>query len=248
MLIWFSILLFVILGILDFFLFKRHVSMQPTKNHKIIYYAQCLLEIWIPTLILIGLFITGQVNFHEIGLGWYKLENSGFSKWLSISVLVLSLLTIIYLIVDLVRYQTNSQYKELVDNKIRQAKIPAYYDYLRPRTAVEKRLFGFLSLSAGVLEEVLYRGYLISLLGDGLNNTWIAVVAAALLFGIGHLYQGLGGILKTFIIGILMGIIFVGTGSIINCILLHILIDISSSFYSYDEQIESHNNPSLART
>jgi membrane protease YdiL (CAAX protease family) len=160
----------------------------------------------------------------------------------------MSLLAIIYLIVDLVRYQTNSQYKEWVDNKIRQAKIPAYYDNLRPRTAVEKRLFGFLSFSAGVLEEVLYRGYLISLLSDGLNNTWIAVVAAALLFGIGHLYQGLGGILKTFIIGILMGIIFVGTGSIINCILLHILIDISSSFYSSDEPTERYNNPSLSRT
>ncbi len=86
------------------------------------------------------------------------------------------------------------------------------------------------------------------ILGDGLNNTWIAVVAAALLFGIGHLYQGLGGILKTFIIGVIMGIIFVATGSIINCILLHILLDISSSFYNYDGKIESYNNPSLART
>ncbi len=245
MLVWLSILFFIVLGLLDLLLFKRHVRMQPAKNHKVVYYAQCLFEMWIPTLLLASLVVTGQVNVHTIGLGWYQLEHSEFPIWVSISLLGLSLLAILSLIVDLVRYQTNSQYRALVDNKIRQAKIPAYFDYIKPETPVKKRIFVLLSLSAGVFEEILYRGYLISLLSDGLNNIWIAVVAAALLFGMGHLYQGLEGILKAFLIGGMMGIIFVATGSILNCIVLHVLIDLSSIVYSHGGKSENKIHPSL---
>ncbi len=248
MLLWCSIFFFLVLGILDLLLFKRHVRMQPVKNHRAVYYLQCLLEMWVPTLLLASLVVTGQVNVHAIGLGWYQLERSEFPIWVSISLLGLSLLAILYLIVDLIRYQTNSQYRAVVDSKIQQVKHPAYFEDLKPITPAEKRIYVLLSLSAGVFEEILYRGYLISLLSDGWNNIWIAVVGAGLLFGMGHLYQGLEGILKTFLIGVVLGIIFAATGSLLSCIVLHILIDLSSIVYSYGGKSEKKTNPSMAGT
>jgi hypothetical protein len=67
----------------------------------------------------------------------------------------------------------------------------------------------------------------------------IALIAAAMLLGMGHLYQGLGGIVRTFVIGLILGVVLIATGSIINCIILHIIIDVSSSIYDLAEEKEN---------
>jgi membrane protease YdiL (CAAX protease family) len=247
MLFWLSILFFACLGVVDLFLFRRHISLSAVRNHKLTYYSQCLLELWVPAVILLVLILTGTVDFSATGLRWFKLANAAAPLWLSITILALSILAIAYLILDILRYRTNPAYRNLVNSKIQQAEQPAFVEHMQPKTRTEKRLFLAVSLSAGVLEEVLYRGFLITTLSSGslALNIWIAVIIAAVLFGMGHLYQGLSGMLKTSIIGLIMGIIFAATGSIITCIILHIIIDVSFSFY--DVESGKTAAPSTAR-
>ena len=102
------------------------------------------------------------------------------------------------------------------------------FDHFLPATSAERRLFAVMALAAGVCEELVYRGFLIYALNRGLPGLGAPdlVVAAALLFGLGHAYQGGLGMLGTAVIGGLMGAIYVATGSLLVPMAVHALIDL----------------------
>lgn len=96
---------------------------------------------------------------------------------------------------------------------------------LIPHTRTEYRAFQALAITAGVCEEVLYRGYLIWYLETGLGR-WPAVLVAGAAFGVAHFYQGKAGVLKTGVIGILTGVLYAGTGSLLWPMVAHAAIDL----------------------
>jgi membrane protease YdiL (CAAX protease family) len=89
-----------------------------------------------------------------------------------------------------------------------------------------------VSVAAGLFEEIAYRGYLIPYFQQWLP-LWPAVAASAVLFGLGHLYQGLVGIVFTTILGGAFGYLFLETQSLALPILLHILVDVSAMLSAY---------------
>jgi membrane protease YdiL (CAAX protease family) len=99
-----------------------------------------------------------------------------------------------------------------------------------PHTAVELRWFTGVSITAGICEEVLYRGFLFAYLAAAMPDVPAVVVIAlsGLAFGLGHLYQGVVGIVKISVLGLLFGTIYWMTGSLWAPILLHMVIDLSS--------------------
>jgi membrane protease YdiL (CAAX protease family) len=98
---------------------------------------------------------------------------------------------------------------------------------LLPRTASERWLFAAVAISAGVCEELLYRGFLWHFLSLHLAvPLGVRMVIAALLFGWGHVYQGVRGVLGTAAIGAGMLVLFLVTGSLLLPIVLHALVDL----------------------
>jgi membrane protease YdiL (CAAX protease family) len=99
---------------------------------------------------------------------------------------------------------------------------------LLPRTRPERWTFGLLAVTAGVCEELVYRGFGLAALrwaAPGITDpALIAVTAAA--FGLAHLYQGPVGVLLTGLLGAYLGWITIATGSLLPVILLHALIDL----------------------
>jgi hypothetical protein len=71
----------------------------------------------------------------------------------------------------------------------------------------------FMWIFAAFGEEFVYRGLLVNrlglLLGDKKSSLWIAVIASSLLFGIAHKYQGIMGMISTFTVGLIFGVIFI---------------------------------------
>jgi membrane protease YdiL (CAAX protease family) len=98
---------------------------------------------------------------------------------------------------------------------------------LLPRTPVERRTFAVLSVTAGVCEELLYRGFGLAALrwaAPGLGPAaLIAVTGSA--FGFAHLYQGRTGVIATGLLGAYFAWIVIATGSLVPVILLHALLD-----------------------
>lgn len=76
---------------------------------------------------------------------------------------------------------------------------------LAPHGALELMLWVALSITAGITEEFVFRGYLLqqfSAIGKG-NGILMGVIASSLLFGAGHGYEGIGGILAITVYGAL---------------------------------------------
>jgi len=57
-------------------------------------------------------------------------------------------------------------------------------------------------------------------------NIFIILGISALIFGIGHIYQGFGETLKPTLIGLIFGLFYISFGTIIPCIVLHTLQDL----------------------
>jgi membrane protease YdiL (CAAX protease family) len=91
---------------------------------------------------------------------------------------------------------------------------------LLPRTASEHRWFRGLSITAGVCEEILYRGFIIAY-GSALIGTWPAVVTCAVTFGLAHLYQGRANALKAFVGALLGGALVVACDTLLWAMIVH---------------------------
>lgn len=65
------------------------------------------------------------------------------------------------------------------------------------------------TITIGYSEELFFRSYLLTefINSDGTNKTAV-IVAVSLLFAAGHIYQGAGGFISTFIIGVFFSLIF----------------------------------------
>lgn len=99
-------------------------------------------------------------------------------------------------------------------------------DALLPRTPEERRLFGGLSLAAGWGEEMAYRGYVPAALVVAGLPAWWGFSIAALAFGLLHAYQGPVGVVRTALLGLLLGASVIITGSIFPAMAAHALVDL----------------------
>lgn len=101
-------------------------------------------------------------------------------------------------------------------------------------------LLGMLAISwstAAFGEELLFRGFLQTrierLLGAGRGAAVAAALLQGLVFGIGHAYQGLTGVLVTGALGVLLGLLYLRGRNLWPLIIAHGLIDSLSMFALY---------------
>ena len=103
---------------------------------------------------------------------------------------------------------------------------------LLPSSVAELRYFTVLSITAGICEEVLFRGYLIWYLA-----VYVGLPAASVLsgvtFGLGHLYQGRRQAVKIIFVGFVFVLFYVGTGTLWIPMTLHALLDAAQGRLAY---------------
>jgi membrane protease YdiL (CAAX protease family) len=94
------------------------------------------------------------------------------------------------------------------------------------RRATDVPLWLLLSLSAGFVEEICFRGYLQRQFGVLLASPWLGVAAQAVLFGVSHGYQGPVPILRITIIGLAFGAMALLRRSLVPGIVTHAAMDV----------------------
>lgn len=77
---------------------------------------------------------------------------------------------------------------------------------LLPQGILESLAWLPLALSAGFCEELAFRGYLQKQFQAITGSAWWAVLIQALVFGIGHLYEGVGAVARITLFGALFGL------------------------------------------
>ncbi|WP_161557251.1 type II CAAX endopeptidase family protein [Acidisarcina polymorpha] len=78
---------------------------------------------------------------------------------------------------------------------------------LAPASVPEAILWIALSLSAGMCEEFLFRGYLQQQFARATGHIWVGVLVSAVLFGAAHGYEGIAGMLMITAYGALFSIL-----------------------------------------
>jgi len=114
-----------------------------------------------------------------------------------------------------------------------------HLERMLPTTRGERSWFFALALTAGTCEEVLYRGYAIWYLAAW---SWLyvphhaflaAAVVSSLIFGSGHAYQGVRGVLLTAVVGGFLATVYAITGSLFAGMLIHALMDLHAGYVSH---------------
>ena len=98
--------------------------------------------------------------------------------------------------------------------------------HLIPVTRRDKMLFTVLAVCAGFGEEVAYRAYTISTIATATDSPFGATVLSSVAFGMVHSYQGILGVFRTGIFGLMMGFTLLYTESIWSVMMAHVLINL----------------------
>jgi membrane protease YdiL (CAAX protease family) len=103
---------------------------------------------------------------------------------------------------------------------------PEEIDYILPITLIEKILWFILSLGAALSEEFGFRGFIISRTKILTNKYLAGAIIGSLAFSMGHIYQGISGVILTFIYGMLFAGLYIARRSLFPCVVAHFLQDI----------------------
>lgn len=97
---------------------------------------------------------------------------------------------------------------------------------IMPVTGHEKGVFALLSLAAGIFEELVFRGFLPLFLMPWTGSYLGGALPVAVVFGFLHAYQGRHGIARTAVMGGILALGVVWTGSLWPSIFAHAALDL----------------------
>ena len=210
----FFFILAVVYPIMAFFSFrklKRRIaageSISPAEL-----YRSTMIGHWI-------LFATGIAIWLIAGRAWGAL---GFSLEVDTGFLIGVVLTIVAIIALSRHFNRLRNAGEAARESFQQQ--IGDLDIMMPRKIGELRYFYALSATAGIVEEVLWRGFMFWYLGQFVP-LWAAAIASAVLFGLGHAYQGWKHVPMVVLVGGVFGALYLLTGSIWLPIILHAALD-----------------------
>lgn len=189
---------------------------------RVSWYYKSILWSWIPTIIIfVGLLLAGT-EFSSLGFRAPSAQNNNVNNLLYKLSLLGSALYALYSLYCSISF--------IFFEKIRRAylkMIPHRLRFILPHNSKEKRVWVLLSLTAGVTEEFLYRGYIFFIIPylTRCSSPIVLIISSSILFAVGHIYQG-KEVIKPAVAGLILSIIYYCTGSIYIVILLHSLQDI----------------------
>lgn len=123
------------------------------------------------------------------------------------------------------------------------AKLNDKLGVLLPETVEEQHWFAAISIGAGISEELACRGFLLyylSLYIPSFNRVEL-VLLSSLVFGLGHLYQGWKGVLKTGAGGVILAVLYLISGSLLLPMVVHAVLDLQVAliFWPADGSVET---------
>lgn len=102
---------------------------------------------------------------------------------------------------------------------------------LIPRTGWEKIFYVALALSAGICEEIAFRGFALTTLYGKTGSLIAAVLVSSAIFGVLHLHQRGAGALRAALLGIVLAVSVILSGSIYPAMTAHAVIDLAGGLW-----------------
>lgn len=176
---WHTILLVAVLLLFSFSAGKRHQQFTGTQGHITLYVATMAWQYALLGYVYFGVRRQGGRLRDLIGGRWNEFEDFlidvgiAAAYWV-VSAFVLAGLLYLFGFGDPAKMQSARKVLEV----------------LMPNSRIEMILWVCVSITAGFCEEIIFRGYLQRQFAAISGSMTIGVIAQALLFGLGHGYQG----------------------------------------------------------
>jgi len=106
-------------------------------------------------------------------------------------------------------------------------------EVILPASLTELNRFTWVALTAGIVEETLWRGYLFWYL-QHFMPLWAAALVSTVGFGLAHAYQGFGNVPRIIAVGAAFAVLYMLSGSIWLPILLHAIVDLVQGRLAYE--------------
>ncbi|MFD2209455.1 CPBP family intramembrane glutamic endopeptidase [Virgibacillus halophilus] len=205
----------------DHFYMKK-VNAGTVKKSRM--YVEIMLVQWIALLVVWAYWLIIGRDFHIWFVFDQPIVDFGPSFWIPFC---LGVIIVIGMIVGLSLFsKKRNTYKK--SHPIQTGEI----EFLFPSSPTERLLFFFVAVTAGICEEIIFRGvfyFYLSNLPFSLT-VWEIGIISSTLFGLVHLYQGWKGVLATAYVGAVLYAIFTITGYLWPAIVFHILLDVKLIF------------------
>lgn len=207
----------------------RELRKLGVAGDKVRRYRGIALGSWLPVL-PVGLALAfGQMSPAALGFLWPRCAVGplGFAHW---PVLILFVLHLLY------NFYSLGVLKWSPESRKRAASgLAGEYREFLPVSRREKRAWVLVAVSAGITEEIVYRGYLFFILAAlfPVLSPVAVFLISGLLFALGHIYQKTE-VIKPLILGLLFGLYYLACGSLLPVITIHILQDLIVIFL-FDE-------------
>lgn len=183
------------------------------------------------TFIVIILFILSATFFQDGNLKSLNFKKLGFREF---KIIILAYIVLELLMDFLIQPAVSFLFNEPADYSA--------FGMIEGNTALYLKWLFNMWISAAVGEELLFRGYAFSqlkrIIGD---KKIIIVILSAVLFSLPHLYQGISGLIMTFLFGIFFALLYNKYQNIWVNIIVHGLIDTLFLTLSYLGYIDFYN-------
>jgi uncharacterized protein len=214
-----ALFLIVVAPIWDHFATERLKASKESRV-KIAYYRTMVIVSWLTSVIAL------------VAVGWRAILTFNLAaaspSWLpqraAARTFVVGVLIGLLLVVALSALQARRS--AAIQKKMEKAFLRL--SFILPLTGTERTWWIFVSLTAGITEEILYRGFLIHYFFAAPFHIGlaVAVIVSSVIFGAPHLYQGVAGVISAAILGFVFSAIFLMTGTLLVPMVLHALIDL----------------------
>ena len=223
--IFFTLVYEPVIGYFGFKKFERRLV--HNSNVRLKYYYNIMIGLWIPTIFIIFIILLTDLTLQDVGLTLPTLDTETLGPIFTYIVLGVATIYFFLMLYYIITYHVSEKFRtKFIQSKNSQMGDLSFASLL-PVTMKEKKTWTYVSLTAGITEEIIYRGFLIFAIAYLFPDLsiWIVMLGASILFGLAHTYQGLGNVVRTTIIGYFFSILYIGIGSILPIIVLHFLID-----------------------
>ncbi|MDA8017707.1 MAG: CPBP family intramembrane metalloprotease [Thermoanaerobaculia bacterium] len=197
-------------------------------NARISFYRQLVAEQWIKSAILLFGWWWLARPLEGLGLTWPR-NNGAVAAW------GLCLLGLVGLALQIRAIITSESFREQVREQF--ARSSNEVGNLTPSNERELHWFWALSVTAGINEELIFRGFLMAIFWN-LGGPVLAVAASTAIFAVCHAYQP-SHLPKVAGIGLTMALLYVLGGSVFPLMILHAAIDLAAGWMSWRLSNES---------
>lgn len=186
--------LLIVLALMSFWGYSGAVEahvIASARINRIVFYIVTMVTEWL----MLGVVLLG-VRLHRSPLSTVLGE-----RWRSVREVArdIGIAAVFWFVSAIILSATIGQPKEAAPNDVVQA--------LLPNGPLESTLWVALSITAGICEEAIYRGYLQRQLIAMSKSATIGILGTAVLFGAGHAYKGGAGAIRIVLFGAMFGVL-----------------------------------------